>query len=297
MSPRNCFLVAILLLGLTVTVGHAQQFPCGAGGGTNCRELIPDRDNTSAVVTSTLAVNAGGPCLTLPVGRVAARVKVLHDWAFEVGLSLSNPAGTVATLRTGIVRSGYYYPDQDFRQLFIAPTLIGGSAAGNWTLRANDVSRSGYGALDDWSLYLVCGPVPAVSVTAPSPVAIERPVVSGAFRVARSVVTDSPLDVALLLGGTAAATDYAPIPLVVTIPAGQAAVDVPVTPIPDAVTEGQETVVMSITDPALYETGAPSSATVMLLDEYQAIPTLDILGLVALGVLLALLGALVLRSR
>jgi hypothetical protein len=51
----------------------------------------------------------------------------------------------------------------------------------------------------------------------------------------------------------------------VTFPAGQATVDVVVTPVPDATPEGSETVVLTITDGAAYDVGAPASAKVTFM--------------------------------
>jgi hypothetical protein len=56
------------------------------------------------------------------------------------------------------------------------------------------------------------------------------------------------------------------LPLNVVIPAGSATATVTVTPIADGVTEGAETVVMTLKAGAAYTVGTPSSATVTITD-------------------------------
>lgn len=303
MSTPKVLLATLLTLALVPAVTVAQVLPCGTSGGTNCRTLIKDRDglgNTAdpVYVESVIPVTAVGTCTTQPVLAVSATVNVLHDWVHEVGISLTNPGGTTATLRTGTLMSGQYvYPNEDLHQTYTATSLIGGSSAGNWTLRLNDVSRSGYGALDDWTLTIVCAQVPVITVTAPVPTAIEVPLISGSFRVSRSEVTPFPVDVTLTVGGTAGAGDYVPIPLTVTIPANQAYVDILVTPVPDGIVEPGETVVVTISDSLIYTVGSPSSATVTILDFQPQIPALGAVGLAGLLALVALVGAWALRRQ
>jgi hypothetical protein len=162
----------------------------------------------------------------------------------------------------------------------------------------NDIDNSGYGALDDWTLYLVCGAIPSVTIAAPDDQAIEVPLSTGAYRITRSVVTSAPMEVQLLYSGTATAGDYVALPATVTIPANQASVDLTVTPNPDPWDESPETVIATLGSSPLYDIGSPSAATVTILDESATpIPLLDPVGLVALMALLALVGAWLLRSR
>jgi hypothetical protein len=90
-----------------------------------------------------------------------------------------------------------------------------------------------------------------VSVTAIDNTAAESgnpPISTGTFRVARTGGTIGDLEVNLQIGGTANnGTDYAAIPTMVTIPDGDAFVDLEVAPIDDAVTsEVAETVNVSV---------------------------------------------------
>ena len=307
MSHRACtFLIALLLAPLAATEAGAQSYPCIASGGTACRSLIPDEGDASGAnpdvvpLTSTITVVPSGACSTLPVSRVTVEYTVLHDWNGDLGITLASPTLGPATLLSHAALPGSD-PSDDHSGFHVVASLTGGAAGGAWTLAVSDYDNSGTGALDDWTLYLVCGPVPAVSIEANVPNAFEQPVSEGAFRVTRSIVTAEPLVVGLVIGGgTADSNDYAPLPLVVTIPANQASVTFDVTPVPDGTPEGAETVIAGIGEPTLFTVGAPSSATVTIADaDAQAvnIPVLGPVGLLALATLVALLGALVVRSR
>lgn len=90
----------------------------------------------------------------------------------------------------------------------------------------------------------------------------------GSFRVSRSIVTSSPLVVDLQAGGTAAnGTDYNLINDSVTIPAGVGTAFVTITPIPDALVEGSETVVIALKSSSTYTVGSSSSATLEIKDQ------------------------------
>lgn len=295
---RPCVL-ALLALTLVGSVASGQVYPCTTSGGTNCREIIPDQGLPVVPLDSVITVVPTGACLSQAVSLVSADVAVRHDWQNEVGIQILNPALASVTLKTGVFQDGQSYPDDDFEQSFVGIPLTGGTAAGAWTLRLTDIDNSGYGALDDWTLYLVCGPVPVVTITAVDAVAIENPLATGYFLVTRSVVTAEALDVPLVVTGTAGAGgDYVALPVIATIPANQASVQILVTPVADALAEGSETVIVTLASSALFTVGTPSSAFVTIFDQPQAeIPALGFAGLASLAALLAAAGAWLLRTR
>lgn len=294
---RPC-LLALLALTLVGSFAWGQAYPCTTSGGTNCRAIIPDQGPPPVPLDSVINVAASGACATATVSRVALDVTVRHDWRTEVGIELINPGLAATTLKAATPGSGLSYPEEDYQQFHLAPTLVGGSATGAWTLRLTDLDNSGYGALDDWTLYLVCGAVPVVTIAATDPVAIENPLSTGFFTVSRSVVTAEALTVPLLITGTAGAGDYLALPAFVTIPANQASVQVIVTPFVDALTEVPETVIATVGASGLYTVGAAATATVTIYDQpQQEIPILDHAGLAALAALLAAAGVWLLRSR
>ncbi|MBP7935509.1 MAG: DUF2341 domain-containing protein [Phycisphaerae bacterium] len=91
---------------------------------------------------------------------------------------------------------------------------------------------------------------------------------TGTFTFTRTGSTLFPLTLNYTVSGTATGgADYAYLGGKVVIPAGQASVAVPVTPYEDGTTEGDETVMVTITsnDPQ-YVAGAPDSATATIAD-------------------------------
>ena len=104
--------------------------------------------------------------------------------------------------------------------------------------------------------------VPVVSVVAFDAAASETGPDLGTFRFTRTGSPASPLTVTYVVTGTATnGTDYQAIPLTVTFLAGQATVDVFVIPMADGIAEGVETVIVTLTDGATYDLGAPATAT------------------------------------
>jgi hypothetical protein len=103
---------------------------------------------------------------------------------------------------------------------------------------------------------------PVVSVTAADATASETGSDWGTFRFSRTGLLTSSLTVTYTVTGTAAnGTDYQAIPVEVTFLAGQATADVFVIPAPDGVTEAAETVIVTLSDGATYDLGAPATAT------------------------------------
>jgi hypothetical protein len=105
-----------------------------------------------------------------------------------------------------------------------------------------------------------------VSITAFAPNASEMGQ-KGYFRVRRTGNTSSPLSVKYLVGGTATnGVDYHELSGAVTIRAGVTFADIAVTPIDDAVHEGTETVIATVSADPNYKVGNPNSATVKIKD-------------------------------
>lgn len=113
-------------------------------------------------------------------------------------------------------------------------------------------------------------PSALASVTAFDASASEAGANTGTFRLTRAgdlTLLASPLTVTFTLTGTATnGTDYTVVPLTATFAASQPTVDVVVTPTADALAEGSETVILTLTGVAPYELGSPVSATVNISD-------------------------------
>jgi K319L-like, PKD domain/Calx-beta domain len=110
-----------------------------------------------------------------------------------------------------------------------------------------------------------------VTVTATDPEAAEAGPTIGTFTITRSGDDlSAALPVIVSRDGTAVDGDFASLgggTLVVMIPAGETSAMVTITPLPDNLVEGPETVVLTI-DPSLrYVVGTPSTATVTIADD------------------------------
>lgn len=120
-------------------------------------------------------------------------------------------------------------------------------------------------------------PTDLVSVAATDALASETAGDTGTFRLTRAggaTLLASPLTVTYTLTGTATSgTDYTSVPLTATFPANQATVDVVVTPLADATTEGAESVILTLTSVTPYDLGSPATATVTITDTTSPLVT------------------------
>lgn len=113
--------------------------------------------------------------------------------------------------------------------------------------------------------------VPAVAATTVRVEAVASAIPEDAgftqgFRITRSGSTSANLTLHLQVSGTATGgNDYSRLPTSVTIPAGADRVDVPLAVVDDDVSEGSETIDLSVLDTALIELANPS-ASLLLLD-------------------------------
>ena len=115
-----------------------------------------------------------------------------------------------------------------------------------------------------------------VSVAATTPNASETGPVNGVFTITRSGGNlAAALSVPATISGTATnGGDYAVINTPFSIPANQTSTTVTVVPIVDALSEGNETVILTVQASAAYTLGAQSAATVTISD--GAAPSADI---------------------
>ena len=82
----------------------------------------------------------------------------------------------------------------------------------------------------------------------------------------RTGSTATPLTVLYTIGGSATeGSDYRALARRVTIPAGASSAVIAVTPINDAVVEGNETVVLTLSPNVAYGLGTPRAATVTII--------------------------------
>ncbi len=112
---------------------------------------------------------------------------------------------------------------------------------------------------------------PEITVTAADATASEAGPDHGAFLISRSGPTTTALAFSFVLTGTATnGADYQTLPLTATIAAGQSGATLPITIIDDTLVEGEETVVLSLSEGMGYTLGAARSATVTIADNDTA---------------------------
>ncbi len=125
------------------------------------------------------------------------------------------------------------------------------------------------GTVDD---YFSIDKGPLITVSTPQPTAAEYGPVAGQFSITRSGPTINPLSVQATLGGTAAGSRYAPITVPVTIPAGASGQTINVTPQPDSLRQGAETITLTGNPNVEYRLGVLSSGSVTILDTPEGSP-------------------------
>lgn len=113
--------------------------------------------------------------------------------------------------------------------------------------------------------------LPTVSITATDANAAEAGQDPGTFTITRTGDTTNSLDVSYAISGDASGADYTPtLTGTVTIPAGESAVEVTITPVDDVSVEGNETLTLTLTDGADYDLGTGFAATVTIADNDTA---------------------------
>jgi len=106
-----------------------------------------------------------------------------------------------------------------------------------------------------------------ITIVATDTDATEGSADTGTFTISRTGATTSALTVNLAISGTSTnAIDYGTIATAFTLPVGAASGTISVTPIDDALIEGNETVIATIQSNSAYTVGAPSLAAVTVFD-------------------------------
>ena len=135
------------------------------------------------------------------------------------------------------------------------------------------VSTNGAGG----SVTVTAPALPTVTISATDPNASEAGPDTGIFAVTRSGSTSGALTVNYTVSGTAGAgSDYTALAGSVTLASGAASATITVTPIDDMAVEGNETVIVTLSNNAAYAIGGPNSATVTIADNDGSLPTVTV---------------------
>ena len=211
------------------------------------------------------ASEAGADPGTVAVTRTGATTSAL-----VVNLSIAGTATNGTDYLT--IPSTVTIPSGQASATITVTPISDATAEASETVQVTLVASASYsiGATSSATVTIADAPPPAtpvVTVVATDAAASEAGADPGTFTLARSGATTAALVVNLSIAGTATnGTDYNAIAATATIPIGQATTTVPVTPKGDGVTEGSETVILTIAAGAAYTIGAQNTATVTIAD-------------------------------
>ncbi len=103
----------------------------------------------------------------------------------------------------------------------------------------------------------------------------KEPATHGVFTVKRDGDLSANLTVFYSVTGTATSgADYVPLSGRVLIPAGSASAEIVVTPVDDALVEGDESLIVTLLNAANYDVGNPATATLYIADDEKATVTI-----------------------
>lgn len=260
------------------------------GGGTQIvspNSNVITRQFTSAgtyIVTCTVSDMKGGTVTRnelITVGSVSTftisgRVMLQEQGLQDVVITANNANGVITDA------DGYFtIPNLSANTYTLTPLLYGYSFSELFN-NSITVGPSFSGANFDATAQSV------VTITAQNPNANELvPVTPGTFRLTRTgdISQDLVVNVNSAFGGATITTDYTLSPAYVagsqgfstfTIPADSATLDVAVTPVVDASSEGPETVILQLGPGNGYLVGSASSATVVIGDDDTALPKMSL---------------------
>ncbi len=258
------------------------------GGGTqivspNANEIT--RQFTSAgtyVVTCTVSDMKGGTVTRnqlITVGSpttftISGRVTMLGAGLSDVAVTANGANGVITDA------DGYFtIPNLGANTYTLTPLLYGYSFNELFN-NSITVGPSFMGANFDASIQSV------VTIAATTPAANEGTLSPGLFTISRTGDNSQPLVVNLsnASGSATLTTDYTLSPAyttgtvfnTLTIPADASLLDISVTPVADASSEGPETVTLQLGAGSGYLLGAASSATVVIADDDTALPKVSV---------------------
>jgi len=213
----------------------------------------------TATITAQLSA-ASGKIVTVNYGTSNGTAIAPGDYGATSGMLTFSPGQTSRTFNISIVNDSLDEPDETVNLALSSPSnvTLGSPSSSTLTIQDNDVA------------------LPTVSISASDPSAAEVGPDSGMLTITRSGST-AALTVHYTVGGTATGgSDYAALSGTVTIPAGQTSATIAVTPVDDAVVEGNETVIVTVSADAFYTVGTPNAATVTIADDDTPIQAVTI---------------------
>ena len=209
-----------------------------------------------------------------PLANAGADRTVFLSTPLQLAATISDDTSSPTAKWTAVKGPG----SAAFTDTAAATATVNFSTPGLYKLRVTATDALLLTGSDEINVTVLPDP-PAVSVTASVPKAREYGPTPGEFTFTRTGPSAASLTVNFTIGGTATAgSDYAAMPLTITIPAGAASAKLSVTPIPHAVLVSDKTVVAILTTSLAYDPGVSTDANVVIRNRSFANWMTDSLG-------------------
>jgi alpha-tubulin suppressor-like RCC1 family protein len=246
---------------VVLTVASSTTYRLGTSAATVT--ILENESTVSLSVSDGYAVEPGTDKGSFTVSRSGGS----NVAALTVNYTVTGTA-TAGTDYTALAGSVTISAGASSAAISVAPlndTLAEGLETVVVTLTANPMYKLG---TSSGTVKLYDDEPPIVTVGVADAWASELGADTGSFTVYRTGSTTAALTVKYATSGTAThGTDYANLSGLVTIPAGATSAVVTVTPLNDILVENKETVTLTVTDDAAYQTGTIISGTLNLLDD------------------------------
>ncbi len=194
-----------------------------------------------------------GVATDAPIERAGDLSFVYSESAFESILEVPNPLTAASSIQVLM--------DNGDRIWYNDATISKALPRVNWEKFRSDLVTLGATV------------IPTVEFTATDNGASETGPDAGTFRITRTGATTSMLTVNYTISGTAVGADYTPtLTGTAMFNNGESSIDIIVTPVDDNLVEGNETLILTLTDAAPYDLGASAAATVTIIDNEAAVP-------------------------
>jgi hypothetical protein len=288
------------LAGVTVSAGSRNSVTDSRGGfyilglSSGTYNVVPSLSgygfspvNTSATISGAnvsgqnfTATQVVAPNVTLTASDADASESGGNMGSFTV----TRTGSTASDITVLYSVSGTASPGADYSALSGSVTIPAGASSANITVAPiNDAtaecSETVVATLVANAAYTIAVPntgtvtisdddFPVVSIVALDASVSENSAGAASLRVSRTGCLNGVLTVNYTVSGSATAgQDYQALSGAVTIPANTNAATVTVAPMNDSVSEGDETVVITIASSASYITGLPNSASITIVDD------------------------------
>ena len=257
------------------TDGDGQKNSAEAAAGTN-----PTQPGSVIRITSVTA-DAGGVHLTFPTEQgkryqlQTATALVNPTWV-DLGTPLApDGSGSLTATNNAVGATSLFY------RVKVQDTDSDGDGVSDWEemqigFDPNNAHSNGLSAAGDLAAITVALSVPSTVSVSSSGVPIVEPAAAnqstgtGTFTITRTGGLKAITVQYTVSGGATAGSDYVALPGSVALGLGVNSATVTVTPLPDAVLESLEAVILTVSPSASYDVGSPAAAAVLINDYTQA---------------------------